>query len=158
MNIVELELSELMPYENNPRINDGAVEKVAESIKQFGFKVPLVVDKSNVIVCGHTRYKACKLLGINLVPCVVADDLSEKQIKAFRLADNKTAEMSGWEFSKLDEELAFLDDFEMSLFGFEEEIQEMNDEMLSSFFDSSKNEDNQKRVVVCPHCGERIEL
>lgn len=86
MNIIDLKLKDLKPYENNPRRNDNAVEYVENSIKQFGFKVPLVIDKDNVIVCGHTRYKAAKKLKIESVPCVIADDLTEEQVKAFRLS------------------------------------------------------------------------
>lgn len=84
----------LIPYENNPRLNNSAVEAVANSIRKFGFKVPIVIDKNNVIVAGHTRYKAVQTLGYETVPCVIADDLTEDQIKAFRLVDNKTSELS----------------------------------------------------------------
>lgn len=103
--IIELKTSDLKDYENNPRNNDAAVDKVAESIKEFGFKNPIIVDKNNVIVCGHTRKKAAEKLGIDVVPCIIADDLTEDQIKAFRLVDNKTAEYAEWDFSKLEEEL-----------------------------------------------------
>ena len=92
MNIVNFKIEDLIPYENNPRINDDAVEYVKNSIKEFGFKVPIVIDKNNVIVAGHTRYKACKELGIKEIPCIVADDLTDEQVKAFRLADNKVSE------------------------------------------------------------------
>lgn len=118
MNITHKTLDELVPYENNPRNNDDAVDYVAESIKEFGFKVPIIIDKNNVIVAGHTRYKASKKLGINEVPCLVADDLTEEQIKAFRLADNKVAEIATWDFEKLDLELSTLE-LDMELFGFE---------------------------------------
>lgn len=121
MNIVEKNIKELKEYENNPRNNDGAVEAVAESIKQFGFKVPIIIDKDGVIVAGHTRKKAAEMLGLEKVPCIVADDLTPEQIKAFRLADNKTAELAEWDFAKLETELAELDniEFEMSAFGFD---------------------------------------
>lgn len=119
MQVHEIGLSYLVEYENNPRNNDSAVEAVAESIKQFGFKVPIIVDKDNVIVAGHTRLKAARLLGLEKVPCIVADDLSPEQIKAFRLADNKVGELAGWDFAKLKEELAALDGFDMSAFGFD---------------------------------------
>ena len=119
MNIVQKKLTDLVPYENNPRNNDDAVDYVAESIKEFGFKVPIIIDKNNVIVAGHTRYKACEKLGIEEVPCLIADDLTEEQIKAFRLADNKVSEVATWDFEKLDLELSELD-FDMELFGFEE--------------------------------------
>ena len=119
MKIVEKKLDEIKPYENNPRFNDDAVQYVANSIKEFGFKVPIVIDKDNTIVAGHTRYKASLLLGLDKVPCVVADDLNEEQVKAFRLADNKVGEMANWDYMLLDEELADLD-IDMSEFGFDE--------------------------------------
>ena len=103
MNIVYKKVKDLIPYENNPRNNDGAVDYVANSIKEFGFKVPVVVDKDNVVVAGHTRLKACEKLGIEEVPCIVADDLTEDQIKAFRIADNKVSEYSTWDNEKLAE-------------------------------------------------------
>ena len=120
MKITNKKITELKPYENNPRINDHAVEAVANSIKEFGFKVPIVVDKAGVIVCGHTRYKAAHLLGLDEVPCIVADDLTPAQIRAYRLADNKVAEASQWDFEKLDDELEWLADFDMTDFGFVE--------------------------------------
>ena len=114
-----MSLADLKPYEKNPRKNDKAVEPVANSIRDFGFKVPLVIDKDNIIVCGHTRYKAAQKLGMKEVPCIKADDLTPEQIKAFRLADNKVAEIAEWDFSFLDEELAGIGDaFDMESFGF----------------------------------------
>lgn len=121
MTIKEIKRTDLIPYENNPRINDAAVEAVANSIKQFGFKVPIVIDKNNVIVAGHTRHKAAELLGLEKVPCIVAADLTPEQIKAFRVADNKTAELAEWDFEKLEAELADID-FDMTQFGFEAEL------------------------------------
>ena len=94
MQVKEIKIEELVPYANNPRHNDGAVEAVANSIREFGFKVPIVIDKDNVIVAGHTRLKAAEKLGLEKVPCIVADDLTPEQINAFRLADNKTAELA----------------------------------------------------------------
>ena len=123
MEIIEKKLAEIKPYEKNPRKNDEAVKYVAESIKQFGFKVPIVIDGNNVIVCGHTRYKASKKLGLETVPCVVADDLTEEQIKAYRLADNKVAEQAEWDFDLLGDELADIFDIDMSYFGFEDVIE-----------------------------------
>lgn len=119
MNIVEMAVNDLVPYENNPRKNDDAVEKVALSISAFGFKVPIVIDANNVIVTGHTRLKAAKKLGLKTVPCIKADDLTEEQIKAFRLADNKVSEFSEWDEEKLMKELEALGDIDMSLYGFE---------------------------------------
>ena len=119
MNIIEMNVDELVPYENNPRKNDEAVEKVALSISAFGFKVPIVVDANNVIVTGHTRLKAAKKLGITTVPVIKADDLTDEQIKAFRLADNKVAEFSQWDEEKLMKELDELGSIDMSLYGFD---------------------------------------
>jgi hypothetical protein len=117
MQIKMIKLAEIVPYENNPRMNDGAVAPVAESIKRYGFKVPMILDANNVIVTGHTRYKAAQALGMTEVPAIYADDLTPEQIKEFRLVDNKTAEFAQWDFSKLEEELDGLDfgDFD---FGF----------------------------------------
>lgn len=106
MDIVWKRLDEITPYENNPRDNDQAVDAVASSIKEFGFKVPIVIDAQGVIVAGHTRHKAAKKLGLEKVPCIVADDLSDEQIRAFRLADNKTAELADWNEDLLAQELA----------------------------------------------------
>ena len=118
MNIVYKKLSEITPYENNPRKNDEAVEKVANSIKEFGFKVPLVINSGGVLITGHTRYKASQLLGLNEVPCIIADDLTEEQQKAYRLADNKVSEFADWDFNMLDKEITELD-IDMEKFGFE---------------------------------------
>ena len=130
MNIIEMSIAEVKPYEKNPRKNDQSVDKVANSIKEFGFKVPIVIDKHNVIVCGHTRYKAAKKLGLAVVPCVVADDLTEEQIKAYRLADNKVGEDSLWDMDLLSDELGDILDLDMSDFGFDliEESQEVTED------------------------------
>lgn len=119
MKIIEKKLSDLIPYENNPRNNDGAVDAVAASIKEFGFKVPIVIDKDNVIVAGHTRFKASEKLKLEKVPCIVADDLTEQQIKAYRLADNKVGELADWDFGALEMELEGIDEIDMEQFGFE---------------------------------------
>lgn len=119
--IVMMKTDDLIPYENNPRKNDDSVMYVANSIMEFGFKVPIVIDKDNVIVAGHTRLKAAKSLGIKEIPVIIADDLTDDQVKAFRLADNKTAEIATWDFEALDIELdALYDlDFDMTEFGFD---------------------------------------
>lgn len=121
MEIREMKVGDIIPYENNPRFNDGAVDAVANSIKEFGFKVPIVVDKNNVIIAGHTRLLASKKLGLEKVPVIFADDLSEEQVKAFRLADNKVGEIAQWDYAKLNEELKELEGMEidMSQFGFD---------------------------------------
>lgn len=129
MKVIDIDINLLKEYENNPRNNDGAVDAVAESIKQFGFKVPIVIDRDNVIVAGHTRLKAARKIRLEKVPCIVADDLTPEQIKAYRLADNKTAELAEWDFSALEIELAELEsDFDMSDFGFENATFEEIDE------------------------------
>lgn len=119
MNVKEINIKDIRPYEKNPRKNNSAVAYVAESIKQFGFKVPIIIDKNNIIVAGHTRYKAAKKLGINTVPVIIADDLTDEQIKAFRLADNKVAEQAEWDIDLLNEELEEIFDIDMTDFGFE---------------------------------------
>lgn len=119
MEVIDKKVAELTPYAKNPRKNDQAVNAVAASIKEFGFKVPIVIDSDGVIVAGHTRLKAALLLGLETVPCVVADDLTEDQIKAFRLADNKTAELAEWDLVLLTDELQDITDIDYSEFGFD---------------------------------------
>ena len=118
MNIQNISLADIHPYARNPRKNDEAVKNVAASIREFGFLVPLVIDRNHEIVAGHTRYKAAKTLGMKTVPCVIADELTEDQIKAFRLADNKVGEMAAWDMDLLPLELADIA-MPMADFGFE---------------------------------------
>ena len=153
MQIHDISISQLHEYDNNPRNNDGAVDAVAASIREFGFKVPVIVDGDNVIVAGHTRVKAARKLGMSAVPCIIADDLTPEQIKAFRLADNKVGELAGWDWSKLEDELAELE-MDMSLFGFhtEEEVD------IDSFFEEHEPKEKEPKTVTCPHCGEVFEL
>lgn len=143
-------LDELKPYENNPRNNKNAVKVVAESIKEFGFKVPIVIDKNNVIVAGHTRYKASQDLGLETVPCIVADDLTDDQIKAFRLADNKTGELAGWDFDLLEAELNEIEGIDMLNFGFTTSIEidwDDVEDLSEKTYDAPK-----KDYLECPHC------
>ena len=152
MNIIEKRVKDLKPYEKNPRLNDDAVKYVAESIKEFGFKVPIVIDKDNNIVCGHTRWKACKKLKIDTVPCVVADDLTEEQIRAYRLADNKVGEKAEWDLELLDTELAEIETIDMTLLGFDEPEQteqkiNVGGELNTDSFSDDKFE------CTCPKCG-----
>lgn len=109
MNIRDISTSRLKEYENNPRNNDLAVEKVKYSIERFGFLFPVVIDMNYTIVAGHTRVRACREMGISSVPCIIADELTEEQINLFRLVDNKTSEYSDWDFEKLKEELSLVD-------------------------------------------------
>lgn len=128
MNIIDININEIKEYENNPRHNENAVEPVANSIKEFGFKVPIILDKNNIIVAGHTRLKAAQLLGMDTVPCLIADDLTEEQIKAFRLADNKVGEIAEWDFAKLEEELMTIENIDMSLFEFDVDVEVIPEE------------------------------
>ena len=121
MKLIELSIDEIIPYENNPRKNDNAVDKVAESIKEFGFKVPIIIDKENIIIAGHTRYKAAKKLDIKKVPVIMAEDLTEEQVKAFRIMDNKSSEFATWDYESLLLEMESLkiEDYNLELTGFD---------------------------------------
>lgn len=140
MEIIMKPIDELIDYENNPRKNDDAVDAVANSIHEFGFKVPMVIDKNNVIIAGHTRLKASKKLGLKLIPCIVADDLTEEQIKAFRLADNKTAEIASWDKKKLEQELKGIDweQINMEMFGFKNIFDAMPQNVEDDNFDEGQ--------------------
>lgn len=124
MEIKLVKIADIRPYDRNPRNNDGAVDAVAASIKEFGWQQPIVVDRDGVIIAGHTRYKAAQKLKCKEVPVVVAENLTDEQVKAYRLADNKTGELAEWDTALLDEELAELADFDMSQFGFDTILQE----------------------------------
>lgn len=156
MEVINIDVNKLTPYENNPRNNTEAIQYVANSIKEFGFKVPLVIDSDNVVICGHTRLLAAKQLGIKEVPCIVADDLTDEQIKAFRLADNKVGEIATWDLGALVDELKDINFIDMEDFGFLGA-----DDLRTDFFDEeaeddkssddeTEDEDNGKTVkVVC---------
>jgi len=144
-NIVMMALEEIKPYEKNPRRNEHAVDGVAKSIKEFGFKVPIVVDKDKIIVTGHTRYKASQKLGLSKVPVIIADDLSKEQIKAYRLADNKVSEKSIWDTDLLREELMGISNIDMGEFDFyiPEEL-DLDLEDLKDDVTNEKKEYNEK--------------
>jgi ParB-like chromosome segregation protein Spo0J len=173
-------VSELVPYDKNPRKNDAAAEKVAELIKEYGFKKPILVDiknNKNEIIAGHTRLKAALLLGIEKVPVIFADDLSPEQVKAFRIADNKSSEWAEWDISLLTEEISDLSEtgFDIDLTGFSEVILENTEETAYSpnlkpvfSIPQVSNEDleqareniehvtdkNVKQInAFCPNCG-----
>ena len=145
--VVNRRWDELIPDPNNPRKNDAAVDPVAESIRCFGFRTPIIIDAQNNIVAGHTRYKAAEKLGMEEVPCVVADELNEKELKAFQLADNKTAEFSKWDksllFAELDDLAGALD---MAVFGFD----------LKPVKEKENKSTKDPQYVICPRCGKRI--
>lgn len=138
MKIEEKRLEDIRPYENNPRVNDAAVPAVAESLKKFGWQQPLVIDRNNVIVCGHTRYKAALSLGMTTAPCKYADELSNEEVAAYRLADNKTAELAEWDADKMREELAKISKIDMTAFGFDEtEEPEDPDEVIEDEYNET---------------------
>ena len=150
MTIIERPIESIQEYKGNPRDNDGAVDSVAESIKLFGFKIPIIIDSEGVIVCGHTRIKAARKIGLKSVPCIIADDLTPDQLKAFRLADNKTAELADWDIEKLLAELKDID-VNMEPFGFsEEEIQGLADKVFDIKDDDAPEVDMEAEPITKP--------
>ena len=151
MQIVEKNIKDLKPYEANPRRNDEAVEYVANSIKEFGFKVPIVIDKEGVIVAGHTRLKAAKKLRLKKVPCIIADDLTEEQVRAFRLADNKVAEKAEWNDELLDFELEQITNLDMDIFGFGDEKEEGFTAENEAWGEYDEEDEVDERDPSCQH-------
>lgn len=156
MEIIYKSTKEIKPYENNPRNNNEAVEKVAASITDYGFRVPIIIDSNNVIVAGHTRYKAALKIGCESVPCIVIDDLTPEQIRAYRLVDNKTAEYSSWDFEMLEKELKSLD-IDISEFEFPD-LGETLDISDDDFYTDETVKNVKVKSIKCPHCGETFEL
>lgn len=156
--IVYISPKDLVPYENNPRMNDNGVQPVIESIKAYGFKVPIVVDGNNVVICGHTRLKAAMQMGLDSVPCIIADDLSEEQVKAFRIADNKVSDFSIWDNKLLLEELDALADedlFTGFTFADIENLEVLNEKDSEAI---DNNDDGVTYEVVCRSMNrERVE-
>lgn len=152
MNIIEIPVGKIVPYENNPRHNETAVDAVAESIKQFGFQQPLVLDKDNVIIVGHTRFKASQKLGLKTVPCVIADNLTEEQVKAYRLADNKVGELATWDFELLRMELDDITDIQMNDFGFDMGNVDIDWDNVDEL-DEDTYEEPKKDMLQCPNCS-----
>lgn len=155
--IVMRKIGELKPYENNPRHNDMAVDAVAASIQQFGFKNPVIIDKDGVIVAGHTRYKAAKKLGITDIPCISADDLSDEQIKAFRLADNKTAELAEWDEDLLGKEMQGIINIDMSQFGFSVGEDELGEEMQDDKYTLKVKIPQYEITGECPEISDMLD-
>lgn len=159
LEIEYISTNKLIPYDKNPRKNDPAVPAVIRSIESFGFKVPLVVDEKNVIVCGHTRYKAAIKMGLDSVPCIKACDLTSEQIRAFRLADNKVAELAGWDDDLLDEEMLSLPEFDFKEFGFVEcekfdDMPEIEDEQAAPTLKGARN---VITIIIPPEIEEEID-
>lgn len=155
MDIKQIPINDIKPYDKNPRKNDLAVDKVAASIKEFGFQQPIVTDKNGVIIVGHTRYKAAIKLGLTDIPVLYANNLTNEQVKAYRLSDNKTNEFSEWDIDLLVGELGELKEFnfDMEPFGFEEE-------QGSPPIDLDKDKQNEKigDTCFCPKCGFEFEV
>lgn len=137
MQVINRPIEQVIPYEKNPRDNSRGIEKVAQSIKEFGWQQPIVVDRGGVIIVGHTRYEAAKLLGLTEVPVVVADNLSPEKVRAYRLADNKTADFSIWDNKKLLEELTDLSDLDVFT-GFD----------VSELFENILDEDDKNALLM----------
>lgn len=156
MKIIELALEQITPYENNPRFNDNAVEAVAKSIEEFGFQQPIVLDKEKVIIAGHTRFKAAQELGLTTVPCVIAENLTEEQCRAYRLVDNKVGELALWDDELLKIELEAIE-IDMNEFGFID-IEDIN---IDGFFEEAESKEEpepKKEEIQCPHCGMYFEV
>ena len=144
---------DIVPYYNNPRHNQDAVGPVAASIKAFGFKVPIVVDENMEVITGHTRLKAAKQLGLDKVPVIVAGDLDEDQVRAYRLADNKVAELASWDDEKILDELAEISSLDMTIFGFEDAealLDELTDDENEEEVEEDDYDDELKETDIKP--------
>ena len=161
MKLERLKLSEITPYGNNPRKNDGAVNAVAESIRQCSYITPVIVDEDHVIIAGHTRYKALAALGMDDIECLVCDGLTEEQKKKYRFLDNKTGEKAAWDLMKLETELEGLDLEGFDFFGMAEDLPVDGgggpDRELAGTteFDAEVFGDEKFRYE-CPNCGFRF--
>lgn len=183
--VTEWEIGKVKPYGNNPRtITDAAVEKVAKSIKEFGWRQPIVVDRDGFVIVGHTRLRAALSMGLKTVPVHVAENLSDEKVRAYRLADNRTGEENDWDKDLLLIELgslAELDDFDMTSLGFDEKDLESvlgadylvldpqtqrrdvtaadvekTDKALKG--DPKKNSEQELVDLICPHCGKEYAI
>lgn len=141
-----MSIDQVKPYEKNPRKNDDAVNATANSIKEFGWQQPIVVDKDNVIIVGHTRLKAAKQLGLTKVPVVIADKLSDEQVKAYRLADNKTGELADWDMSLLSDELEDISSLDMTDFGFDDVMEGAEEEVVEDEFEEEVPDEPQAQL------------
>lgn len=141
MQIINKKIDELKKYENNARYNNKTIKKMEESIKQFGFINPIIIDENGIIIAGHTRYEASKNLGYNEVPCIIINDLDEDKKNLFRIVENKTSEYSNWDFELLDEEL---NDIKLDLTEFG--------------FNGSMFEEKERKKCICPNCNGVFEI
>ena len=169
MKIVDIPIEKLNFYEKNPRKNDESVSFIANSISRFGFKVPISVDKNNVIICGHTRVKAAIKLGLKTVPCVIESEMTDKEIKAFRLIENKSHELSFWDKSLLESEMDdLIGEFEFEDYGFLDIGEALTDKDIDMFFEenavskpdqvSDEHIEEKPTTIICPHCGGVVDI
>lgn len=152
MQITYYDINELRPYKKNPRYNKESIKLVAESIKDFGFKIPIIIDDKKEVITGHTRLEASKLLGLKKIPVIIASDLSEEQVKAFRLVDNKVSELARWDYDKLEEEIKNIKNIKMELLGFINEETEINWDDIEDLNEDTYEEPEHK-MVECPYCS-----
>lgn len=162
MEVKNVPIDSIKPYEKNPRLNDNAIKAVAESIKEFGWQQPIVVDKNGEIIAGHTRYKAAQKLGETEIPVTTAESLTPEQVKAYRLLDNKLNELSDWDIDKLREEIASFEfDFEPFDIDFNAELKEMPDVSYMFNEPSEVPDDTPSKfqiVVTCKSAEEREQI
>ena len=163
LEIKYMSVNDIKPYKNNPRINEKAIPYVMNSIKEFGFKNPIIIDKHNIIICGHTRLESAKRLKYTEVPVIYADDLSDEQIKAFRLADNKVSEIAEWDLELLGDELSEID-LDMEQFGFELKSVEEEQEVVEDDYEVELPKEPKTKLgdiyqlgkwVICKKCGKK---
>ena len=154
MNITDVKIDDITPYHDNPRVNTDAINVVKKSLSEFGFQQPLVLDKDNIIIVGHTRFAAAKELGFTDVPCFIADNLSDEKIKAYRIMDNKSAEYASWNYGLLTKEITDLleSDYDLEFTGFTDvELEDMGFDMnLESFVEEPQSEED-----VIPEISEK---
>lgn len=181
MQTTMLNLTEIKPYWRNPRRNEGAIQAVKQSIQDYGMNQPIIVDGDNVIIAGHTRYKALQELGVTKVPCVIKTDLTPQQVKAYRIADNKTSELATWDMEKLVPELREMENVEEMEIYFPtisledliaeqagasstfahptpESIGKVEQKLQMTFEDRSKEQQSAYVEVICPHCTESFHV
>jgi site-specific DNA-methyltransferase (adenine-specific) len=160
MKIEEIGIDKVIPYENNPRNNDSAVEAVAASIREFGFRVPVVIDADNVLVTGHTRLRAAEMLGMKKIPVIKASDLTEEQIREFRIIDNKSSELADWDLEVMRKELESIQGIDMTEFGFM--IEEIEEQKRKEAETEEKEKKEHKKMAVkeicCPRCGRIVSV
>ncbi|ARU19627.1 ParB N-terminal domain-containing protein [Ligilactobacillus salivarius] len=157
MEVRNMNIDDIKPYDNNPRDNDNAVESTANSIKEFGWQQPIVVDKDMVIIVGHTRYKAAKKLGYKEVPVVIASNLNKEQVRAYRLADNKTGELANWVYGDLMSEIQEIQDLDLTDFGFNDSDLDISDKWEDDVslddYEEPDTSNFEPKKSICPKCG-----